>query len=110
MWLAGLSVIGYTAASPLAALRRALAIRRPAPGLIHHSDRGSQYGSIVYQAELRRHDARISMSGKGDCYDNAMVGNTATLRHHFSRATALSPREYRNRFNHRAHGDIDDES
>ena len=37
-------------------------------------------------------------------------GNTATLRHHFSRATALSPREYRNRFNHRAHGDIDDES
>ena len=57
----------------LAALRRALAIRRPAPGLIHHSDRGSQYCSINYQAELRRHGVLISMSGKGNCYDNAMV-------------------------------------
>ena len=57
----------------LAALRRALAIRRPAPGLIHHSDRGSQYCSIDYQAELRRHGVQVSMSGKGNCYDNAMV-------------------------------------
>ena len=57
----------------LAALRRALAIRRPLPGLIHHSDRGSQYCSNDYQAELRRHGVRISMSGKGNCYDNAMV-------------------------------------
>lgn len=57
----------------LAALRQALAIRRPAPGLIHHSDRGSQYCSIDYQAELRRHGVQISMSGKGNCYDNAMV-------------------------------------
>ena len=57
----------------LAALRRALAIRRPAPGLVHHSDRGSQYCSNDYQAELRRHGVRISMSGKGNCYDNAMV-------------------------------------
>ena len=57
----------------LAALRRALAIRRPAPGLIHHSDRGSQYCSIDYQAELRRHGVQISMSSKGNCYDNAMV-------------------------------------
>ena len=57
----------------LAALRRALAIRRPPPGLIHHSDRGSQYCSIDYQAELRRHGLQISMSGKGNCYDNAMV-------------------------------------
>ena len=57
----------------LAALRRALAIRRPAPGLVHHSDRGSQYCSIDYQAELRRCGVQISMSGKGNCYDNAMV-------------------------------------
>jgi transposase InsO family protein len=57
----------------LAALRRALAIRRPAAGLIHHSDRGSQYCSIDYQAELRRHGILISMSGKGNCFDNAMV-------------------------------------
>ena len=57
----------------LAALRKALAMRRPREGLIHHSDRGSQYCSIDYQAELRRHGIRISMSGKGNCYDNAMV-------------------------------------
>lgn len=57
----------------LAALRRALAIRRPLPGLAHHSDRGSQYCSNDYQAELRRHGVRISMSEKGNCYDNAMV-------------------------------------
>ena len=57
----------------LTALRRALAIRRPPPGLVHHSDRGSQYCSNDYQAELRRHGARVSMSGKGNCYDNAMV-------------------------------------
>jgi putative transposase len=57
----------------LAALRKALAMRRPAAGLIHHSDRGSQYCSIDYQAELRRHGILISMSGTGNCYDNAMV-------------------------------------
>ena len=57
----------------LAALRRALAIRRPPAGLTHHSDRGGQYCSIEYQAELRRHGILISMSGKGNCFDNAMV-------------------------------------
>ena len=57
----------------LAALRKALTLRRTAAGLIHHSDRGSQYCSIDYQAELRRHGILISMSGKGNCYDNAMV-------------------------------------
>jgi len=57
----------------LAALRKALVMRRPAAGLIHHSDRGSQYCSIDYQAELRRHGILISMSGKGNCFDNAMV-------------------------------------
>ena len=57
----------------LAALRKAVAMRRPSKGLIHHSDRGSQYCSIDYQAELRRHDVCISISGKGNCYDNAMV-------------------------------------
>ena len=57
----------------LAALRKALAMRRPPEGLIHHSDRGSQYCSVDYQAELHRHGIRVSMSGKGNCYDNAMV-------------------------------------
>jgi putative transposase len=57
----------------LAALRQALAIRCPTPGLICHSDRGSQYCSIDYQRQLRGHGVHISMSGKGNCFDNAMV-------------------------------------
>jgi putative transposase len=57
----------------LEALRKALAIRRPGEGLIHHADRGSQYCSIEYQAELRKHGIQISMSGKGNCYDNSVV-------------------------------------
>jgi putative transposase len=55
------------------ALRRAIANRDPAPGLVHHSDRGSQYCSVDYQAELRKRGILISMSGKGNCYDNSMV-------------------------------------
>jgi putative transposase len=57
----------------VAALRKALALRRPPAGLMHHSDRGSQYCSFAYQAELRKHDIRISMSGTGNCFDNAVV-------------------------------------
>jgi putative transposase len=57
----------------LTALRRALVVRRPPAGLIHHSDRGSQYCSTDYQAELRKHGILPSMSGKGNCFDNAMV-------------------------------------
>jgi putative transposase len=57
----------------LEALRKALVVRRPPAGLVHHSDRGSQYCSIDYQAALRKHGILISMSGKGNCYDNAMV-------------------------------------
>ena len=53
--------------------RMALVTRHPPSGLIHHSDRGSQYCSIDYQAVLRKHDLLISMSGKGNCYDNAVV-------------------------------------
>jgi putative transposase len=57
----------------LEALHKAVAVRRPSAGLIHHTDRGSQYCSLAYQAELRRHNIRISMSGKGNCFDNAVV-------------------------------------
>ena len=57
----------------LEALRKALAIRQPEKGLIHHSDRGSQYCSLAYQAELRKHDIQISMSGTGNCFDNAAL-------------------------------------
>ena len=55
------------------ALRRALVARNPAPGLVHHSDRGSQYCSVDDQALLRRRGILIAMSGRGNCYDNSMV-------------------------------------
>ena len=55
------------------ALAQAVAVRRPATGLIHHSDRGSQYCSHEYQALLRGHKLRVSMSRKGNCYDNACI-------------------------------------
>ncbi len=55
----------------LAALDRALALRRPAAGLIHHSDRGVQYASAAYVARLEGAGARLSMSAVGNPYDNA---------------------------------------
>lgn len=57
----------------LAALRMALADRRPAPGLVHHSDRGSQYACGDYRALLKAHGLVASMSKKGDCWDNAVA-------------------------------------
>jgi putative transposase len=45
--------------------------RRPEPGLIHHSDRGSQYASAVFQALLAQYGMTCSMSRKGNCWDNA---------------------------------------
>lgn len=72
-------VVGYAmdaqmpAALPLAALQMAAGRRFPPPGLLHHSDRGSQYASQVFQDELACMRARGSMSRKGDCWDNAVV-------------------------------------
>lgn len=57
----------------LQALNMAIAIRRPEPGLIHHSDRGSQYVATEYQMTLEKHGIASSMSSKGNCYDNAAV-------------------------------------
>jgi transposase InsO family protein len=57
----------------LTALRRALAERRPQPGVIHHSDRGSQYAAGDYVALLRQHRFRLSMSRRGNPYDNAAM-------------------------------------
>jgi hypothetical protein len=57
----------------LTALKRAIALRQPPSGLIHHSDRGSQYCSGDYRKLLADHKIRASMSGKGNCCDNAMV-------------------------------------
>ena len=55
------------------ALQMAAAHRRPAEGVLHHSDRGSQYASHDYQRLLNAHQMVCSMSRKGDCYDNAMM-------------------------------------
>lgn len=55
------------------ALDMALGVRAPRPGLICHSDRGSQYGSDDVQAMLARFEMRGSMSRKGNCWDNAVV-------------------------------------
>ena len=55
------------------ALNQALAGRRPDPGLLHHSDRGSQYTSHAYQACLEKNGILVSMSRKGNCWDNAAM-------------------------------------
>lgn len=55
------------------AMQLAIAQRQPEPGLIAHSDRGSQYASAVYQELLSRHGIRCSMSRKGNCWDNAVM-------------------------------------
>ncbi len=63
------------------ALDRALAVRQPGPGLLHHSDRGSQYSSRDYQKQLAARGIVCSMSRRGDCWDNAVVESFfATLK------------------------------
>lgn len=61
------------AALALEALRMALRQRRPQPGLVHHSDRGVQYASRDYTAELQQHGIGISMSRRASPYDNAQA-------------------------------------
>jgi transposase InsO family protein len=56
----------------LASLRMAIGSRAPKPGLVHHSDRGSQYASKRYQEALKSAEMICSMSRKGNCYDNAV--------------------------------------
>ena len=78
------------------ALLMAVQCRQPPPGLLHHSDRGSQYASDEYQALLTKFGMQGSMSRKGNCYDNApMESFFASLktervhhRHYHSRAEA----------------------
>ena len=70
-------VVGWSTSASIdtalveASMTRALAGRRPAPGLIHHSDRGSQYASRDYRQLLGDNGVAASMSRKGNCYDNA---------------------------------------
>ena len=66
---------------PSAALHMALQQRQPEPGLIHHSDRGSQYVSVVYQATLVEHGVRPSVGRPGTAWDNAVAESFfATLK------------------------------
>ena len=55
----------------VAALKAAIEQRHPPPGLVHHSDRGSQYASRIYRTLLAAHDIVGSMSRRGNPYDNA---------------------------------------
>jgi transposase InsO family protein len=72
-------VIGYAVSAgldtglTLKALRMAIAERRPAPGVIHHSDQGVQYASGEYTDELKSHGFEISMARTGDPYENAVM-------------------------------------
>lgn len=85
--LASRRVVGWAAgATPgqeltVPALRGALEQRAPAAGFLHHSDRGAHYTGTVYQRLLAAHGATVSMSRRGDCWDNAVVESFfATLK------------------------------
>ena len=72
-------VVGWAMAADMQAglvcraLQLAIAQRQPAPGLIVHTDRGSQYASAAHQALLSKHGLISSMSRKGNCWDNAVM-------------------------------------
>jgi putative transposase len=72
-------IVGWSMADHLRAelpgnaLSMAVARRCPEAGLLHHSDRGVQYACDDYQQMLKSHGMELSMSGKGDCWDNAVM-------------------------------------
>ncbi len=93
LYLAGMldlfsrKIVGWSMADHLRAelvgdaLEMAVCRRQPGPGLLHHSDRGVQYACDDYQGLLARHEMAVSMSGKGNCYDNAVMESFwATLK------------------------------
>jgi putative transposase len=93
-------VVGWATADHLRAelacraLGAALALRRPAGPLIHHSDRGVQYACDEYRRMLRSHGLSPSMSRKGDCWDNAaMESFFATLKRELVHRTTFATRE-----------------
>lgn len=99
--LASRRVIGWAMRHTLArgltldALQMALAHRQPAPGVLHHADRGSQYACGDYQALLTAHGMVSSMSRKGDCWDNAVVESFfATLKTELVDGAAWGTREH----------------
>ena len=72
-------IVGWALADHLraelvvAALEMAVARRRPGPGLIHHSDQGSQYTSLIFTRRCRVVGIDMSMGSRGDCFDNAVL-------------------------------------
>ncbi len=91
-------IVGYAMGERLTrnlvsqSLLHAIGAKRPAGGLIHHSDRGSQYCAYEYQQILGQFDLKASMSGRGNCFDNApMESFWGTLKqelihhHHYTR-------------------------
>lgn len=93
-------VVGWSLQSTLerslvvAALSAALGNRHPAPGLLCHSDRGSQYASDAYQQLLRQAGAVCSMSRKGNCWDNAPVESFfASLKRELTHRTRFATRQ-----------------
>jgi putative transposase len=104
MDLCSRKIVGWSMAQSLKtdlvrdALAMALARRQPGPGLLHHSDRGVQYASDDYQRLLQSRQMKPSMSGKGDCWDNACVESfwatlKAELVHHQRYATHQQARQ-----------------
>jgi putative transposase len=94
------NIVGYAMGERLTrnlvsqSLFKAVAAKRPAQGLIHHSDQGSQYCSHEYRNLMDRFGLEVSMSGKGNCYDNApMESFWGTLKqelvHHHRYRTRL---------------------
>lgn len=80
------------------ALEMAIATRKPAPGLIHHSDRGVQYACGEYQKILSRVGMRPSMSRKGDCWDNSVAESFfSTLKKELVWRTKFETREHARR-------------
>ncbi len=102
-------IVGYAMGERLTrnlvgeSLSRALSTRRPEKGLLHHSDRGSQYCSQEYKGLLKEFGLETSMSGSGNCYDNAPMESFWGIlkqelvhhRHYRSRREAMEDiREY----------------
>jgi transposase InsO family protein len=81
-----------TAELTLRALKQALRTREPKPGMIFHSDRGSEYGAHILQNELERHGIRCSMNRPGRCTDNGHMESFF----HSMKAELIHGEEFRN--------------
>jgi putative transposase len=99
--LASRRVVGWAAGATLdqtltmGALQRALTLRQPPPGRLHHSDQGTQYLGGAYQGLLTRHGCQVSCSRRGDCWDNAVIESCfATLKTELVHEAAWSTRAH----------------